>query len=94
MFNHHQLPRPSRRPSGDSNGGSRILTRAIAEILEAIPHESSFLSGFSKKEATLMKKMRYTDFDAKSPGWRKSVKSRLVIAGTFCCTLCVSSTGM
>jgi hypothetical protein len=58
MFNHHQLPRPSRQPFADSNdGGSRILTRAIAEILEAMPNESSFLSVFFKKEAVIMKKI-------------------------------------
>jgi hypothetical protein len=59
-----------------------------------MPNESSFLSVFFQKEAAIMKKMHCNDYDAKPPGWRKSAKSRLVIAGTFCCTRRVSSTGM
>src|SRR5208282_197251 len=86
MFNHHQLPRPSRQPFVDSNGGSRILTRAIAEILGAIPHESSFLSVFFQKEAVIIKRIHCNDFATEPPGGRKIRKSRLVIAGTFCCT--------
>jgi hypothetical protein len=65
---------------------SRIPTRTIAEILEANPNESSFLSDFFQKEAIIMKKIRCNDYDAEAPGGRKSAKSRLVIAGTFCCT--------
>jgi hypothetical protein len=53
--------RPGSR-SPIANGGSRILTRAIAEILEATPHESSFLSVFFQKEALIMKKMHCSDF--------------------------------
>jgi hypothetical protein len=67
VFNHYQLPRPSRQPFGDSNGASRTLTRANAEILEAIPNESSFLSVFFQKEAAIMEKIRCNDFDAESP---------------------------
>jgi hypothetical protein len=85
-FNHHQFPRPSRQPFADSNCGIRILTRAIAEILEAMPHESSFLISFFQKEVVIMKKIHCNDFAAKPPGGRKNRKSRLVIAGTFCCT--------
>jgi hypothetical protein len=77
VFNHHQLPRPSRQPFADSNGGSRIPTRAIAEILEAIPHESSFLSVFFQKEAVIMKKIHFNDFDTEPPGKRKSAKAGL-----------------
>jgi len=67
MFNHHQLPRASRPPFGDSKGGSQILTRAIAKILVALPIESSFLSVFFQKEATIMRKIRCNNFDAKPP---------------------------
>ena len=67
VFNHHQLPRPSRQPFANSNGGSRILARANAEILVAMPNESSFLSGFFQKEATLIKKIRCNYFDAETP---------------------------
>jgi hypothetical protein len=77
VFNHHQLPRPSRQPFTNSNCGSRILTRAIAEILEAIPHESSFLSVFFQKEVIIMKKMHFNDFAAEPPGGRKSAKAGL-----------------
>jgi hypothetical protein len=71
MFNHHQLPRPSRQPFGNSNGGSRTLTRAVAKILVAMPNESSFLSVFFQKEATIMRKIRCNDFDANHPNRRK-----------------------
>jgi hypothetical protein len=68
--------RPGSR-SPIANGGSRILTRAIAEILEAIPHESSFLSGFFQKEALIMKKIHCNDFDTEPPGGRKFAKAGL-----------------
>jgi hypothetical protein len=68
LFNHNQLPRPSRLPFfSDSNEDSRILICANAEILVPMPNESSFLSVFFKKEAAIMKKIRRNDFDAKPP---------------------------
>jgi hypothetical protein len=94
VFNHHQLPRPSRQPFAGSNGGSRILARANAEILVAMPNESSFLCVFFQKEATLMKKIRCNDFDAKPPGWRKSAKAGLSLQEHFVALDGVSSTRM
>jgi len=93
-FNCHQFPRPSRQPFADSNCGIRILTRAIAEILEAIPHESSFLSGFFQKEALIMKKIHCNDFDTEPPGWRKSAKAGLSSLEHFVALDGVSSSRM
>jgi hypothetical protein len=76
-FNCHPFPRPSRQPFADSNCGIRILTRAIGEILEAIPHESSFLSVFFQKEALIMEKIHCNDFDTEPPGGRKFAKAGL-----------------
>jgi hypothetical protein len=94
VFNHYQLPSPSRQPFADSNGGSRILTRAIAEILEAITHESSFLSGFFQKEAVIMKKIHCNDFATEPPGGRKSAKAGLSSLEHFVALDGVSSTRM
>jgi hypothetical protein len=82
-FNCHQFPRPSRQPFADSNGGSRILTRANAEILEAIHHESSFLSVFFQKEVIIMKKIHCNNFDAVPPVGRKSAKAGLSLLEHF-----------
>jgi len=94
MFNHHQLPRPSRQPFVDSNGGSRMLTRTIAEILGVMPHESSFLSGFFQKEAIIMKKIHCNDFATKPPGGHKSAKAGLSSLEHFVALDGVSSTRM
>jgi hypothetical protein len=92
-FNHHQLPRPSRQPFADSNGGSRIPTRAIAEILGTIAHESSFLSGFFQKEAVIMKKIHCNDFATEPPEGRKSAKAGLSSLEHFVALNGVSSSG-
>jgi hypothetical protein len=93
-FNHHQLPRPSRQPFADSNGGSRILTRAIAEILEAKPHESSFLSVFFQKEVLIMKKIHCSDFWTRPTDGCKSAKAGLSSPEHFVALDGVSSSRM
>jgi hypothetical protein len=94
VFNCHQFPRPSRQPFADSNCGIRILTRAIGEILGAIPHESSFLSVFFQKEAIIIKKIHCIDFDTEPPGGRKSAKAGLSLLEYFVALNGVSSTRM
>jgi hypothetical protein len=93
-FNGHQFPRPSRQPFADLNGGSRILTRAIAEILEAIHHESSFLSVFFQKEAIIMKKIHCSDFWTRPTDGCKSAKAGLSSPEHFVALDGVSSSRM
>jgi hypothetical protein len=93
-FNCHQFPRPSRQPFADSNRGSRILARAIAKILVAMPDESSFLSVFFQKEALIMKKIHCGDFDTEPPGGRKFANAGLSSLEHFVALDGVSSTRM